>query len=302
VQDQVGALLLLQGQPNPLVFTGESDESVFTWQVSPLYKFSDNTSVYARVAKGYRPGGPNAVPPGADPDFPFQFDADTLLSYEAGFKTQSADRRFTLDASIYYLDWRDILIFGSFDSAIGPVGANDNGGKARTYGAEATATFRPVRGLSIMANASINDGELKDDTPPVTGGLAGDDLPFTPKYSATLTADYEWPAFGDTVAFIGGDLRLVGEQAGGFGSDFRDVFGHQIEVEGYEVMDLRAGLDFGQFQVGAFVRNLFNSRGLTNFGGFGGRPVIDAGPPVITAMEASPIRPRTFGVTLGAEF
>jgi iron complex outermembrane receptor protein len=302
VQFQEGAFLLLVGQDSPQLITGESSENVFTWSFSPLYKVTEDTSVYARAAKGYRPGGPNAVPPGAGPEFPFQFDADTLVSYEAGIKTQSSDRRFTLDAAVYYIDWKDVLIFASFDSDIGPVGANDNGGKATSYGAEAAATFRPTTGLTLMANVAYNKAELKDDTPPVTGGLDGDELPFSPRWSGTLSADYEWPVFGDSIAFVGGDFRFVSEQAAGFDQGYREEFGRRLELPSYEVVDLRAGVDLGNFSLTAFVRNLLNSGGLTNLGGFGTRPVLDPTEPGITALSASPIRPRTFGVTLGAEF
>ena len=35
----------------------------FTYSVAPTFKPNDNTRIYARVAKGYRPGGPNALSP-----------------------------------------------------------------------------------------------------------------------------------------------------------------------------------------------------------------------------------------------
>ena len=36
----------------------KSDETVFTYSVAPRFEVNDHTSVYARVATGYRPGGP----------------------------------------------------------------------------------------------------------------------------------------------------------------------------------------------------------------------------------------------------
>ena len=47
--------------------TGESSESPFTWSFSPRYELNDNSSIYFRAATGYRPGGPNVLPPGAPP-------------------------------------------------------------------------------------------------------------------------------------------------------------------------------------------------------------------------------------------
>ena len=287
-----GAFPLLTGGTPGQLLIGDSDEGVFTWSLSALYEASDTTSLYARVAKGYRPGGPNVVPPGAGPDFPFQFVADTLISYEAGIRTQTADRVFAIDASAYFLDWSNILVFAAFPTAVGDVGANANGQGARSFGFEATASIRPTRGLSIVINAAANHSELTDDTPPVTGGFDGDRLPFSPKFSGNISADYEWGLSGNAIAFVGGNLRMVSQQAAGFDSTFLATFGRQPQIPGYEAIDLRAGVELERFTVTAFVRNLTDSGGLTSLGAF--TPGL--------AISASAIRPRTFGVTVGANF
>jgi outer membrane receptor protein involved in Fe transport len=41
----------------------ESSEDVFTYSVAPRFELSDNASLYARVASGFRPGGPNVLSP-----------------------------------------------------------------------------------------------------------------------------------------------------------------------------------------------------------------------------------------------
>src|SRR5213075_339929 len=66
------------------VFDGKSSDNVFTYSVASTFKPNTHTSVYARVAKGYRPGGPNAVSPLAPPDVPRQFGPDTTINYEIG--------------------------------------------------------------------------------------------------------------------------------------------------------------------------------------------------------------------------
>ena len=48
----------------------KSSESPFTWSVSPRYEFTDTVSMYVRVATGFRPGGPNVLPPDAPPELP----------------------------------------------------------------------------------------------------------------------------------------------------------------------------------------------------------------------------------------
>ena len=288
--------------------TGESSEGVFTWSVAPRFEINDRTSLYARVAKGYRPGGPNFIPPGAGADFPTQFNSDTIVSYEVGFRAQTVDRTLAVDGAIYYLDWDDILILSSAIVNGNPVGVNSNGRRARSKGAELTATVRPTPGLSIIANAAYVDAELRDDTVPpggglnLTGGLAGDQLPYTPKITANVSADYEWALGPDVEAFVGGNVRIVGEQTAGFSAGYRAAFGKRIEIDGYQTVDLRAGVNFGRFTVQAYARNLFDEYGVVSAGGFPSAVQPALGGTSIQLMTASTIRPRTFGLLVGAEF
>ena len=47
---------------------GDSSEDVFTYSVAPKWKLDEHKALYLRVATGFRPGGPNVVPPVAPPD------------------------------------------------------------------------------------------------------------------------------------------------------------------------------------------------------------------------------------------
>ena len=52
------------------VVHGNSNGSVWTYSLAPSWHFDANSMVYARLATGYRPGGPNALPPAAPPEVP----------------------------------------------------------------------------------------------------------------------------------------------------------------------------------------------------------------------------------------
>src|SRR3546814_3906549 len=45
---------------------------------------------------------------------------------------------------------------------------------------------------------------------------------------------------------IGGSIRSLSRQTGNFDPAYRAVYGHFPRVKAYEVVDLRAGLDFGR--------------------------------------------------------
>lgn len=267
-----------------------SKESVFTYSVAPRYELSDNAAVYLRVAKGYRPGGPNLLPPGAPAGTPTSYDADTLVSYEGGVKADFLDRKVSLDAAVFYLDWDHIQLF----TRINNVGLNANGGKAESKGIEFTATARPTEGLSLVASGAITHAVLTRDTPPTVGGLKGDRLPFVPRYSLNLSGTYDWTAWSDVDAFVGGSLALVGARDAGFDTGYRAAFGQRLRLDSYAQVDVQAGLRRRNLSIEAFVQNLGGQRGVLNVGAFGNLPN--------RALPVTPIRPRTIGLTLSAEF
>ena len=132
----------------------------------------------------------------------------------------------------------------------------------------------------------------------IVSGFDGDQLPFTPKFSAGLNGDYSWPLSDTIGATVGASLRHVSSQTAGYDPDFVEATGHQRKIDGYQVIDLRAGLDFGKFAIDAYVRNLGNSAGRTSTNGttvFGPFPLNPDG-----AMNTGVIRPRTIGLSLTA--
>ena len=267
-----------------------SSEDVFTYSVAPRFEINDRTAVYARVASGYRPGGPNVLPPFAPPGTPLSYDSDSLVSYEAGIKMETADRTFALDVSAFYLDWQDIQLF----AIVNQVGINANGGTARSQGFEFTSTFRPTVGLTLAINGAYTDAKLTDDAPDVVGGRDGDRLPYTPEWTVNLNGDYEWSMGGETNAFVGGSLRFLGKQSADFDFAYRTATGRQRMIPSYEVIDLRAGVDFGRFSVEAFAKNIGNRIGYRSASGFGTLPG--------GALGAGIIRPRTIGLSAGFSF
>ncbi|WP_338425233.1 TonB-dependent receptor [Sphingopyxis kveilinensis] len=287
--DQGGTGLLA-----PPSLESTSSEDVFTWSGSAKYKVSSNVALYARVAKGFRPGGPNLLPPNVPAGTPQTYSSDSLISYEAGIKAETADRSFSIDAAAFHIDWTDIQLF----TVINNFGLNANGGKAKSDGFEFTATLRPTRGFVLSLNGAYTNARLKTDTDPNVGGLAGDSLPFTPKYNLNANIDYSWSLGGNSEAFVGASLRSLSKQRANFDAGFGALYGlDRPVVPAYEVIDLRAGVDFGRYSVEFFAKNLGNSRGITDVGTGGGLPVAPNG-----AITTGIVRPRTFGVTLGAGF
>ncbi|WP_226633908.1 TonB-dependent receptor [Novosphingobium profundi] len=275
-------------------YAGTSSDNVFTYSVAPKYRFSEHASLYARVAKGYRPGGPNVVPPGAGEGFPATFDPDTVTSYEIGVKAETLDRSFGIEAAIYHIDWSDIQLL----AVVNNFGVNINGTSADIDGAELTVTLRPVRGFTTTVNGAYTRAMLAGDTDPITlGAVKGDVLPYTPKFSIGVNSDYEWSIGEAVTASIGGSIRSLSKQSGNYDATYLALYGHFPRVPAYAVVDLRAGIDFGRFSLQAYVKNLGDVRGVTSV-----LSQYSSGLPYYpnAAIGTGINRPRTFGLSLTA--
>jgi len=291
LQETEGALL------GDTVIGVRSSDNVFTWSVAPKVKFGSRASLYGRVAKGYRPGGPNVVPTNSPPGTPQTFDPDTVTSYEIGFKGETSDRSAAVEAALYHIDWNDIQLA----AMVNGFGVNVNGGSAKVDGAEIVATLRPDAGLTTSVQFTYTDARLGSDTDPlVVGAVKGDRLPFTPKYAVSINVDYQWDIGADATASFGGSIRSLSKQSGNFDPAYLAAQGHFARIPSYEVIDLRAGLTMGNYSLNAYVNNLTNSGGIVSvqpLRGVAGLPRYANGASGIAVM-----RPRTIGLNLTVGF
>jgi outer membrane receptor protein involved in Fe transport len=262
---------------------GESSESIVTYSISPQYHVNNDTMFYARIASGYRPGGPNVILPGVPPTF----DADTTTNYEIGVKTRLANRTVSLDLALFRMDWEDIQITQAFGGTAGLA----NGGTARSQGIEAAVQWQPVRGLTIGANGAYTNSELTEDAPAV-GGLDGDRLSIVPKFSGSLTANYQFPIGGSADAEIGGGIRHTGQRFSAVESD-----PDALNISSYTAVDINGSVTFAEkYTVRAYVRNL------TDAGGPITRSLINDGIGQPSYISVVPLQPRTVGLALDVAF
>jgi len=264
----------------------KSSESPFTFSFAPRFEIGKSSSIYGRVATGFRPGGPNVLPPAAPASVPRTYDSDRLTSYEVGLKAggRPADK-FSLDLAGYYLDWEDIQLF----LIVNNFGINGNGGTAASKGFEIAASAFPTSGLTLSVNAAYTDAKLTQDTSASVGGKDGDPLPYVPDWSFGLNADYEWTVKSRTRTYVGGSLGYTGERPVAFNNRAAD--GSIRRADSYVSLNLRAGAYHGRWSVELYGKNLTNDLGVTSIG--------TAGPLPNGALGLSLTRPRTIGLSVG---
>jgi iron complex outermembrane recepter protein len=268
---------------------GDSSEEVFTYSIAPRWHLSEETMLYARVAKGYRPGGPNTLPPPPiPPGVPTTFASDTATNYEVGIKTDLLDSRLLLDATAFFVEWDNIqLLF--FIPGFG--GANGNGGTAESKGVELAAAWALTDELTLRATAAYVDAYLTADTDPIIiGGVSGDPLPLVPEWSGSLSGEYRFATESVLQPWIGATWRHVGERWSGFDPAFG-----QIPLESYDVLDVRVGFDHGMWTAQLYAKNLTDERGIVSFTSLNFSSASGT-------ASASVITPRTIGLAVTGRF
>ena len=262
---------------------GESQENVFTYSISPQFHINEDAMLYARLATGYRPGGPNVIVPNVPPTV----DADRMKNYEVGLKADFADRMVSVDVALFWMDWTDIQVVRAF----GGVSGGANGGKATSKGIEGNLALRPVTGLTITATGSYTDATLSEDVPEISG-VDGDRLPAVPKFSGALRADYAFELGGGTKGSFGAGIRHASNRLSLVESDPLVAV-----AKPYTSVDLNASLTFNDhWTLRAYARNLLDNKGEM------ARSTMADGLNRPSFLAISPLQPRTVGVALDMAF
>jgi iron complex outermembrane receptor protein len=264
---------------------GSSSEGVFTFAVAPKFRLSDDATIYARVAKGYRPGGPNALNPLVPAAVPRTFQSDSIINYEAGIKSDLFDKTVSVELTAFYITWSKIQLLAD----VGGLGVNTNGGSAESKGVEGSFAWVPTPGLTLSGNGAYTQANLTADTPALLGGKDGDRLPYSAPVSGSLSADYDRLVTDDVRMFVGASVRFEGRRR----SDFNATIG-QTSVPSYTSVDLRGGVDWHNYRAELYVKNVGDERGILSLDGLGSTPN--------GALQAGLIRPRTIGLSLSASY
>jgi outer membrane receptor protein involved in Fe transport len=214
-------------------------------------------------------------------------DPDKTKNYEIGVKGDVLNHLLSYDASIYYIDWKDIQI--TLIDPVDSTGYGANGGGAKSEGVELSLEARPVTGLTISSWVTFDEAELTESlgADSTAYGPAGSRLPFGTRWSGNLSLKQDFPITGSLTGFAGGTVSYVGDRVGAFLGDATP----RQDYPGYVRADIRGGLNYGQWTGNLYVNNLADRRGVTG-GGLGTTPVF--------AFDY--IQPRTVGVSLIARF
>jgi outer membrane receptor protein involved in Fe transport len=234
----------------------DTKDNAFTYLVTPRYRFTPDVMVYARVATGFRNGGPN--PTCAAFDLPCHFDPDRTHDYEVGLKAAFLEHRLVVDTSVFYMPWKNIQL--PFNPPCGCASTVINAGDAKSQGIELKVDARPTSNLTLSGWFDYDDAVMTSVSFAGIGFVykPGTSLPFSSKYSAHLDAQQKFQISPEATLSVGAQASYVGSRASGI-SDSPNL----QHFPGYVQTDLRAGLDLKAWQFMLYANNVANTRGIT---------------------------------------
>lgn len=256
-------------------YSNVSPQFALAWQARP------QTMLYVSGGGGFKAGGFNpASPAGSE-----AYGEEKAMHVEGGMKSTWADGRVTANASVFFIDWDDLqlnvpnaFVPGQFFIA--------NVGAAESKGMELELGLRPMTGVDVFGALGVTRARFGDGSQSMGVGVAGNDVPNTPAYTAAAGAQltrqivrsWAWSVRGEAVRY------------GAFKYDEANTVGQ----DAYTLVNLRGGVHGRRYFGDLWMKNAFDTFYV---------PIAFAFPGLApSGFVGEPGKPRTFGVTLGVRF
>ena len=293
-----GPNYIVEGSALP---TFHLNENNIAWKTGLNWQIQPQTLLYVSISQGYKGG---AFPTIAETELTQNAPArqESLLSYEVGFKGTWLDHQAQLNGAFFYYDYNDKQILGAVaDPVFGALAELVNVPHSHVIGFELSGTLAPefARGLTITPSVSYQNSHI-DGCPttveatahgscvggnyyattafPQTGqtNVTGEHYPDAPVWEATLDAEYDWTVANGMTAFVGlnavwNDKTYTGftvQNPGPYYTLPRPVNGivyDPLEIPGYALLDLRAGVSKGAWTVFVWGHNVTNTYYWTSY-------------------------------------
>ncbi|WP_082462966.1 TonB-dependent receptor [Sphingobium sp. Leaf26] len=128
-------------------------------KIGLTYDVAQDVSLSFTAQRGYRAGGSGLNQQRAQA---YDFDPEYTWNYEFALRSEWLERRLTLNANAYWIDWKDQQV--SVQLTPGAVFDTQvvNAGKSRLYGAEVELSGRPTRTLNLYAGAGYSNTRFQE--------------------------------------------------------------------------------------------------------------------------------------------
>lgn len=154
---------------------------------SLLQQWNERLSLYLSVAKGYKAGGYNIIVNEMSSQMvDLGYQEEELWNYEAGLKYFSANKKFTLNAAVFYIDWQDQQIF-----VMGMMGPGiKNAGDAHSIGGEFDLRWEVFPRLTYLFSAGYSHSKYYHN---LDKSHEGNRIVMAPEFTGNTGLIYQQP-------------------------------------------------------------------------------------------------------------
>ncbi len=252
----------------PIPYQAPASKTV--WKVDPSYEYADHQFVYALWSQGFRRGGANSVPAnGIFQESPLlrDYQPDQTNNYEAGLKGRFKNG-LSYSFAIFDIKWDKPQISSSLPSGNLAV-YNANTAESKGFEFESSGPLFVTR-LSYSVSFAYADAKLTSDfalpandgtgtiVPGLLSGKTGEQLPGSPKTSASAALIYDIPLTP------GYDLALSanGVYRSAVALQVAPTLGNTTiqHSSSYEIMNLNVVLNHEPWRGTVYVTNLLDKQ------------------------------------------
>ncbi|MGI2261268.1 TonB-dependent receptor [Shewanella sp. GXUN23E] len=223
-------------------------ETMWGGHLSVSYQLNDEQMLYAKLARGYKPGGFNTDLP-AELNQYRAFDSETLYNYELGYNASLLDGNLDTRLALFFMDRQDQQV----DASVQIPGSGNfilytaNATSSTNYGLEAEVRYYLTRNLELYGSLGLLRASYDDYRYEKSGeiiDLSGRELAHAPRYNYQLGGTWrgDWGLFAN--------LNLSGMDSFYY-SDSNDFVS-----EDYHLLNLRVGYEADNWSVYLWGRNL----------------------------------------------
>ena len=262
-----------RGDASDPFLSASTEDKKFNWDLSAVYKLSEDINFYGRIATGFRG---SSIQSASAFNEKTVAGPETVLSFEAGMKADLWDKRARMAAGLFHYRVKDqqlTAVGGSTGNANILLNAEKAIGQGFEFDLEAYLTDS----LLVTLGSSYNDTEIQDRNLTVAGCAActvtdpellgpadeptgryfinGNPLPQAPRWTHNLTARYGIPLGGE-----GGELYVYTDWA--YRSEVNFFLYESEEFTGKPLLEggvrVGYGWNYGASEVALYGRNITN--------------------------------------------
>ncbi len=218
------------------------------------YESNHELTLYATIARGFRPGGINQQIPSSICTISTEaYGPDSTWNYEVGEKARLLDNTLVVNADVYYIHWAQVQQIVNQ-----PCGypLTENAGNAASYGPELEISALLTHEWSVTFSGTYTHATLTSVNPVISAAdpslVPGLPILNIPKYTQTASLNYTRPLFAgyDFTARLSNSL--VGPQT--------DIEYTYATLPSYNLVGLRFGLVGERLSAYLFGDNLTDKR------------------------------------------